>query len=216
MRARPSRPETGRNKSRLHELLQDRYAEELGGAKEVKVGRYRIDVLAGNRALEIQVSGLHKIQEKVSRLLLMGYEVDVIVPVQKKLVTPRGAWEHRTEPRVLYEMVHFMRVFPSPNLRVRFLLLSEYRSWSRYKAAPRKHFRRDTTPVDILGEIVFAGPQDVIEYVRPPRSPFTASDLSRTSGLSRTAAQRACYVLLRSGAAKVVGRSGRARLYLVA
>ena len=52
----------------LHQQLKEKFREP-GSEIEVKIGRYRIDVVNGQRLVEIQRSGLAAIRDKINTLL---------------------------------------------------------------------------------------------------------------------------------------------------
>ena len=70
----------------LHRQLKERYAEG-GGLTEQRLGRYRIDVVRGNQLVEIQLSSLSSIRDKI-KALLKKHDVLVVKPiiVRKHLV----------------------------------------------------------------------------------------------------------------------------------
>ena len=70
----------------LHQQLKEKFREP-GSEIEVKVGRYRIDVVNGERLVEIQRSGLASIRDKIN-VLLKDFQVDVVKPliVRKRLI----------------------------------------------------------------------------------------------------------------------------------
>jgi len=71
----------------LHRQLKD-YFRQSDSQLEVRLGRYRIDVVNGNRLVEIQRSGLASIRSKIQKLLEDGHVVDVVKPLirRKRLI----------------------------------------------------------------------------------------------------------------------------------
>ena len=64
----------------LHRQLKEHF--RLPNSQlEVKVGRYRIDVVNEGRLVEIQQSGLSSIRDKIQRLLMEDYVVEVVKPL---------------------------------------------------------------------------------------------------------------------------------------
>ena len=71
----------------LHKQLKDEFCDP-DAELEVKLDRYRIDVVSGDRLIEIQRSSLSSIRDKIQRLLKLGFTVDVVKPLvtRKRLV----------------------------------------------------------------------------------------------------------------------------------
>ena len=104
----------------LHRQLKERYAEG-GGLTEQKLGRYRIDVVRGTQLVEIQLSSLSSIRDKI-RTLLKKHDVLVVKPiimrkhlVKRKreggeVVSRRRSPKQRTLLDIFEELVHFTRV----------------------------------------------------------------------------------------------------------
>ena len=63
----------------LHRQLKDEFCDP-GSEIEVKLGKYRIDVVNGKRLIEIQRSGLSAIRDKIADLHNLGYTVVVVKP----------------------------------------------------------------------------------------------------------------------------------------
>jgi len=214
MRVRRSRKKA---KSTLHAYLQDFYSKD-GGVTEAKLGDYRADVLKGGTVIEIQISGLYKIRQKVKALISMGYEVKVIVPLQAILVSSGYTRKKDQTAKIFRELTYFTSVFPSKNLELDFLFLKELQLWKKERrgkryVVPVGFLKRDTLPVEFLNVISLRQPYDLLKLINVPTQPFTSYDLSRLSSISRRTATRACYVLRKSGIIKRVGLQGRAYLY---
>jgi len=124
----------------LHRQLKEHFCEP-GARIEVPLGRYRIDVVNGDRLVEIQRSGLAAIRDKVNKLVCDGYQVDVVKPLvaRKRLVkltcidgietSRRWSPLKATMLDVFDELLYFTRVFPHPNLRM-LIPLVDVEEWS--------------------------------------------------------------------------------------
>ena len=111
----------------LHKQLKDEFCDP-DAELEVKLDRYRIDVVSGDRLIEIQRSSLSSIRDKIQRLLKLGFTVDVVKPLvtRKRLVklSKKGGQvvDSRWSPKrgtildLFDELIYFTRVFPHPNL----------------------------------------------------------------------------------------------------
>ena len=213
----------------LHRQLKEKFAGRTGET-EVKLGRFRIDVVKGKRLIEIQHSSLSAIRDKI-RKLCEEYQVDVVKPLVTrkrliKLAEQGGAvvderWSpKRGRPVDLFEeLVYFTRAFPHPNLTliVPHIEVEEV----RYPGHGRRRRRRDNDYqvedlriVDFGETIRFRKPRDWFKLA-PGRFPkqFDTQQLADRMGVRRWEAQRAAYCLRKIGAIKQVGKKGNAILY---
>ena len=112
--------------SSLHRELKERYAGDQAET-EVKLGRYRIDVVVDDQLVEIQHGSLAAIRDKVARLL-RDHRVLVVKPIvaRKRIVrqnAPGGTvvgrrWSPKRGQAIdlFDDLVYFTRVFPHDNL----------------------------------------------------------------------------------------------------
>ena len=214
----------------LHRQLKEYFCEP-GARIEVKLGRYRIDVVNGDRLVEIQRSGLAAIRDKVNKLVCDGYQVDVVKPLvaRKRLVKLTSVdgvvSSRRWSPlkasvlNVFDELLYFTRVFPHPNLRMLVPLIDveeiRYPGHGRRRRKRRADFEvKDRLMLDIYQTHVFANVTD-LQSLLPPDLPkrFDTAELASGLGVSRHQAQRIGYVLRKTGVAKEAGKRGNAILY---
>ena len=207
----------------LHRALKDHYA--AGGCPtEVRVGRYRIDVVRDDELIEIQHSALAAIRDKVAALLV-DHRVRVVKPivVTKQLVKRsrrRGCVvDRRLSPKrgrlldVFDELVHFTRVFPHERLTLEVVLI-DVEEW-RVPGHGRRRRRREADFVvedrklaGIRAAHQFRQAADLAALVPADLpSPFTTADLAEVFGVRRHLAQQIAYCFRQMGAATVVGRS---------
>ena len=219
----------GRMENSLHHQLKEHFREP-GSEIEVKIGRYRIDVVNGRRLVEIQRSGLASIRDKIA-ILLREHPVDVVKPlvVRKRLVklNRKGGKvvSQRWSPRrgsmldLFDELLYFTRVFPNPNLRL--IAATIDIEELRFPGHGRRRRRRDgdfqvedrrltelheTQVFQSAGDLHRLLPNDL-------PSPFHTGQLAEGLEIRRWQAQRIAYVLRKTGAAKAVGKQGNAHLY---
>ena len=198
---------------------------------EVKVGRYRIDVVNEGRLVEIQHSGLSSIRDKVACLLKSKHEVEVIKPliVRKKLVKLDAKHgrvvDQRWSPKrgtildLFDELVYFTRVFPHRNLNLIVPMVEVLET--RYPGHGRRRRRRkndflveDRRLVNVETIDSFRSAAD-LHRLLPKSLPqgFDTGQLAKGLGLPRWQAQRIAYVLKNTGSAKAVGKNGNAVVY---
>ena len=219
-----------RMETTLHRQLKEHFCEP-GARIEVPLGRYRIDVVNGDRLVEIQRSGLAAIRDKVNKLVSDGYQVDVVKPLvaRKRLVkltsidgivkSRRWSPLKATMLDVFDELLYFTRVFPHPNLRMLIPLVDveeiRYPGHGRRRRKRKNDFEvKDRLMLDIHETRIFKSVMDLQELL-PDDLPkkFDTSELAAGLGVPRHQAQRIGYVLRKTGVAREVGKRGNAILY---
>ncbi len=216
----------------LHRQLKEHYADDQASC-EVKLGKFRIDVVAGGELIEIQHGSLAAIRRKIAELTA-DHRVRVVKPivVRKQLVKLRckggTVVSRRLSPKTgclvdfFHEMVYFTSVFPHPKLTIDVALV-DIEEW-RYPGHGRRRRRRDNdfqiqdqhlTHVHRVLEL--RKPRDLFKLLdaRIP-SPFDTAQMAETLDVQRWVAQRIAYCLRETGAVKTVGKRGGAVLYQVA
>jgi len=213
----------------LHRDLKMRYAGD-GARFEVPLGKYRIDVVSGNRLVEIQHGSLVAIRDKVRRLL-EDHDVMVVKPivVRKRLVKQarKGGRvvQRRMSPKrgrlldLFDELIYFTRVFPHRRLTLDVPLV-DVEEW-RYPGHGRRwrwrendhqvedqkllairEVRRLQTASDLTGLISCSLPR-----------PFHTGHLADSLAIERWVAQRIAYCLRKIGTVRQVGKQRNALLY---
>jgi hypothetical protein len=213
----------------LHRQLKERYAAG-GGLTEQRLGRYRIDVVRGQQLVEIQLSSLSSIRDKI-RTLLKKHDVLVVKPIiiskhlvkrkreGGKIVSRRRSPKTRTLLDIFEELVHFTRVFPHKRLTLEVLLV-EIEEW-RYPGHGRRRRYRDNDHevedqrlLEVHGVHEFRLAADLCRMLPAglPR-PFHTGQLADGLSVERWIAQRMAYCLRHTGAIKQVGKIRGAWLY---
>lgn len=214
----------------LHRQLKEHYCQP-NARIEVKLGRYRIDVVNGDRLVEIQRSGLAAIRDKVNRLCCDGYQVDVVKPLvaRKRLVKLSSENGSETSRRwsplkatvldVFDELLYFTRVFPHPNLRMLIPLIEieevRFPGHGRRRRKRKGDFVvKDRFILDIHETHVFETVLD-LQSLLPDDLPkkFDTGELAQGLEVPRHQAQRIGYVLRKTGVAKECGKRGNAIVY---
>ena len=213
----------------LHRQLKEKFCEP-GSEIEVKLGRYRIDVVNGDRLMEIQQSGLAAIRDKIQDLC-NDYAVDVVKPLVKrkrliKLNRKNGREvSRRWSPRrgsmldLFDELIYFTRAFPHPNLRLYVPLIeieeTRYPGHGRRRRWRKNDFVvQDKCLVDLYDIQIFDRAAD-LHRLLPSDLPeeFDTAELAEGLGVQRHVAQQIGYVLRKCGSAEAVGKRGRSILY---
>ena len=211
----------------LHRQLKDEFCDP-GSEIEVKLGRYRIDVVNGNRLIEIQRSSLSSIRDKIADLLSQGYIVDVVKPLvaRKQLVKlackdgkevdRRWSPKRGTILNLFDELIYFTRVFPHPNLTL-IAPMVQVRE-VRYPGRGRRRRRRkgdfviqDRSIVKLEEACFFRTVLD-LQKLLPRKLPkqFGTKELAAALKVPRHQAQQIAYVLRKTGAVVETGKQGNA------
>jgi hypothetical protein len=213
----------------LHRQLKELYATD-GGLIEQRLGRYRIDVVAGERLVEIQLGSLAAIRSKVATLV-KKHDVLVVRPivVRKQLVKRSRAGgrvvSNRCSPKrgklldVFDELMHFTRVFPHRRLTLEVPLV-EIEEW-RYPGHGRRRWRRpgnfvveDQRLVELHEVHVFRTTADLCRLLpRKLPKPFHTGQIAEGLDVPRWLAQRIAYTLREMQAIRTVGKQRGAWLY---
>lgn len=211
----------------LHRQLKDHYAGP-GSQQEVRLGRFRIDVVDGERLIEIQHSGLGALKTKV-RKLLRKHDVEIVKPLvaRKRLIqldgpegeTDRVRWSPKraTAIDVFHELVYFTTVFPHRRLTLRIPLIEieEIRyPWQR-RNRRRGQFRiRDQRLIQVVGENVYRTAGDLQHFVpRDLPEPFDTGQLAAALEIEKWEARRMAWCLRETGTIRQTGKRGNSLLY---
>lgn len=216
----------------LHQQLKAHYAGPDGDV-EVRLGRYRIDVVRGSELIEIQHGGLAAIRDKV-RTLCKSHRVRVVKPIvaTKTLVklSRRGGRvvSQRKSPKrgqvldLFEELVHFTNAYPHRRLTLETPLVEveeiRYPGHGRRRRWRRTdHVIEDQRLVQVVQTHSFRTAGDLVSLL--PSSlpqPFDTADLAAGLGVGRHIAQRIAYCLRETKATRVAGKRGNAILYKIA
>ena len=211
----------------LHAAVKDWYAHP-GDELEALVDGYVVDIVRGDLLIEIQTRHFSTIRRKLTRLI-RGHRIMLVHPIatRKWIVRIDADGEtvlsRRLSPRrgrvedLFLELVYMPRLLRDPNLSLEVLfvhsedvLIDDGRgSWRR-----KRWSIHDRRLLDIVDRVTFESPEDLLKIL-PSTLPqkFTASDLTRESGIRPNIAQKMAYCLREMGVIEAVGKSGRALLY---
>ncbi|MFO0947193.1 MAG: hypothetical protein U1D30_14830 [Planctomycetota bacterium] len=212
----------------LHRQLKALYGESEESV-EVVLGDYRIDAVVDGRLIEIQYSSLAAIRDKI-RTLCQSHVVVVVKPLaaRKVLIKKAGRGGRdvttRTSPlretvyHLFAELVHFVNVFPHPNLTLDVLLTEQEEHRRMIKARRwRKDYKvEDRLLLGIVGRYSLRTASDLANLLPPNLTePFSTLELAKAAGIPRWLAQKTCYCLRKTGAMIQVGKKGNAWIYQV-
>jgi hypothetical protein len=206
----------GLRESTLHRDLKSYYAYLHGGLIEQNLFGYRIDVLVGSKAYEVQTKNFHKLRPKIESLLEGGYGVQIIYPIQGILESKTALGNYRKRRKKVSfvkafdELVYVAKLLPRDGLGVEILILHERAT----KHKSRRNRVRNTRLVAILDHKEIQSPVDLMRLIpRGLESPFTTKDLMQHSGIGKLLAGKVAYTLHHSGLTEKVGSRDRYTLY---
>lgn len=211
----------------LHAQLKQFYCE-AGGRTEVLIDGYIVDVLNGDRIVEIQTGSFSAIRTKLKRLL-ENHSVRLVYPIagERWLLTPGNEEEdeliRRKSPKKenLYEIFGELVSFPSLINHDRFTfelaVISEELVRQRAKRRTRRNHgwqALDRRLVKVLAThtLVDAADFDIFLPETLPEA-FTTRDLAELAKISRSLAQKTIYCLREMGRIQFIGRHQRFNLY---
>jgi hypothetical protein len=218
----------------LHRQLKERYARP-GDAVEVRLDRWRIDVVRGDELVEIQHAPLASIRDKI-RALVEHHRVLVVKPVVvAKLLVKRSrkggrVVERRKSPGprgildVFDELVHFTRVFPHERLTIDVVPVEieelRYPRRGRRRFRQRAHHVEDQRLVAVGTSVRIATAADLRTLAgcdlggqSELAGPFDTGELASALGIERWQAQRIAYCFRQCGTVEVVSKRRNALVY---
>jgi hypothetical protein len=213
------------NEGSLHAQLKDWYRRP-GDLLEYPVGGYVIDIVRGERLVEIQTGGFAPLRSKLARLLdCHPVRLVVPVPLTRRIarLSPDGeVLSARRSPRQGRPQDVFARLVSLPTLLAhpRFeleLLLTHEQEQRRHE--PGRAFRRHgwvvagRSLVSVEQSLLLTTPSDAAALLPPLPEVFDTADLAAAVGCNRRLAQQITYCLRALDALEADGRRGRAVLY---
>ena len=215
----------------LHRDLKAHYAGEHAQT-EVRFGRYRIDVVDGERLIEIQHGSLAAIRRKLVDLLAT-HQVHVVKPIvaRKTLVKRRRAGgrvvERRLSPKrgslvdLFEELVYVRSVYPHPRLTIEVVLV-EIEEWRRPGHGRRRRWRLNDHIVEDQKLLAIQEAQRIataadLELLLPGPLPavFDTKELAAHYQFPRHIAQRIAYCLREMGAIRQIAKRRNSLVYEV-
>jgi hypothetical protein len=211
----------------LHRALKDRYAAGLADRREVRVAGFRIDAVDDDgRFVEIQSGALGPLRRKLD-WLLPQHRLRIVKPVilSRRLIqtSRRGgsAMSVRRSPKrgmlvdIFDDLIGLVRVFPHANLEIEVLgvTIDEVRIRRRrrpgYSVTDRRLGEiRETATLSTAGDL-----WGLLPPACHDDAPFTTVELASRLAKPVWFAQRVAYCLRKTGAARVMGKSGNRLIY---
>ncbi len=215
----------------VHQQLKRYYADN-DSQLEVKLGRYRIDVLQVDGTLiEIQHSSLGAFRDKI-QYLTKSHDVLVVKPIVLKkrllkldkkggkVISDRLSPKRGSILSLFDDLIYFTRAFPHPRLKLEVPLIEVEER--RFPGHGKRRRRRENdfeveelrmTRVERIEE--FHTIQDLIALLpNDLPTPFGTGDLAKKMNVKREVARKIVYCLREmQGGIEQVGKQGNAWLY---
>jgi hypothetical protein len=219
------------NESTIHVQLKTHYLKP-GSKTEAPVGRYIVDIAAGNgEIIEIQTRGFVKLRKKLD-FLLQDHRVRLVYPltVKKELVfrhPETGKIERRrTSPKkmslvdIARELTGIVGLLDHPGFTLEVVSTHELEIRCR---DGKGSWRRNGTSivdrelVDIKGIVRLSSPLDYLRALLPHGTPetFTNRDLAEFMDIPLSTAQEVTYCLRRLGILEITSKKGNAFVFHV-
>jgi hypothetical protein len=214
--------------SSLHAALKQVYSKP-GDVLEAAVDNFIVDILIGNRIIEIQTGSFSSIKKKLKKLI-PKYQVKVVYPLAcekwiireslngSQVISRRKSPKKMSFLNVFEELVSIPRLVAHSNFSLEAVLTKEEEI--RIKDGKGSWRRKGWSIVDhrlleIVAHRLFENPSDFSYFIpRTLSEPFTTSGFAEAAGCSQRLAQKATYCMRKMGSLKVVGKRGNAFLHV--
>ena len=212
----------------LHAALKTWYARP-GDEVETMLEGFVVDLLRGDKVIEIQTGHFYAIEAKLQALLARG-PVRLVHPIAAERWIVRLDADRQTRlsrrksPRrgcsthVFTQLVSFPELFRHPNFSLDVLLIQEEELrclWPRPRRGRRRQWRLlDRRLIDVTGNLLLECPEDCLALLPAGLpQPFTNRELSCALRQPAALAAQMTYCLRRMGVLSAAGKRGRAVLY---
>jgi hypothetical protein len=212
----------------LHDEVK-RWYSQPGDRLEEWVDGYLIDLVQGDRLIEIQTSNFSAIKAKLEDLV-KRHPVRLVHPIaQTKWIVRLDVRGERVSRRrspkrgrvedLFLELVYIPHLMMEPNFSLEVLLVQSEEeliddgrgSWRR-----RRWSVHDKQLIDVVGRATFSTPTDFLRLF-PATLPkeFTTRKLAESLGLKANIAQKMSYSLRHMDVIETIGKRGRANIYSI-
>lgn len=215
------------NEGPLHAALKAWYAQP-GDRVEVPVESYHVDLVRGDRLIEIQTASFSSCARKL-RDLVDRHPIRVVHPIPRERTIVRlpekgnGPAKRRRSPKrtgyeqVFEELVSFPELIAHENFELELVATreDEIRKWA--KRPRRRKFQwvvAERRLVSVLAMRLLSEPGDLLELLpRDLPDAFDTAELASAWQKPRAFAQQVTYCLRKAGALAEVDRRGNAKVY---
>lgn len=209
------------NEKHLHKALKNLYARP-GDRKEVRVGRYVVDIFRDDELIEIQTRNFSSIKAKIDKLTEKN-NVRLVYPIAKEKYILKPNCKKRRSPKtgrveeVFKEMVYAPQLIKKGNFSLEVVLTKEEETRKMGKRRWRKAWvTEDRRLLEVMETHLFKDPKDWQKLL--PESlgeTFTTKDMAEAIGIRMYLIHKMAYCLKKAGLIELVGKQGRANLYQI-
>ena len=210
----------------LHDEVK-RWYSQTGDRMEEWVDGYLIDVVRGDRLIEIQTGNFSAIKAKLEDLV-RRHPVRLVHPIAQtkwivrldsrgKRVSKRRSPRRGRVEDLFLELVYIPHLMREANFSLEALLIHSEEeliddgrgSWRR-----RRWSVHDRRLLDVVGRAAFSVPADYLKLLPVTlHKEFTTRELAESLQLRANIAQKMTYSLRHMDVIETIGKRGRARLY---
>ncbi len=216
--------------SRLHAGLKDWYSQP-GDTIEQYVMGYYIDIVRGEKLIEIQTQNFSAINQKIN-VLLRSNPVHLVYPLTDrkwiKKVTPEGAITIRRSPKksrmedIFWEVVKITKLIEIPGFSLEVIWVDIEETWIFQPSENRRGnwgrkgwMVKDRQLLNVGNQVVFNQPGDYAFFLDkiPYNLDFSSNDLANQLGVRISLARKMVYTFKNIGLIKPVGKKRNTILY---
>ncbi|MCB8943619.1 MAG: hypothetical protein H6658_07680 [Ardenticatenaceae bacterium] len=223
----PEQPHIGRlNEKSLHADLKQWLAQP-DDQFEVAVDGFVIDIVRGERLIEIQTRNFGAMKRKLSQLLT-HHPVHLVHPIAQekwivklspdgKQIGRRKSPKQGTTADLFRELVAIPHLMTHDNFSLELLLIQEEET--RYFDGSRGWRRKgwltqERHLLTVTSSHTFHTPADLLALLPPDLpSAFTTAHIAQAMAIPRALAQKMAYCLQKMSVIEAVGKDGRSILY---
>ena len=212
----------------LHRQLKSLYAADSQSC-EVRLGNFRIDAVQAHQLVEIQHGSLSAISPKIRCLLDQGHNVLVVKPLAARkmlvkrqrrggrIISKRYSPTRASVFDLFLDLVHFVKVFPHPQLSLEVLMTEqeEHRLPPLARHRRRKGYRiEDRVLQNIQSRLSLRTAADLSKMLPEQiMQPFSTANIASAVEVPLWLAQKIAYCLRETGAIQHIGKRGNSLLY---
>jgi hypothetical protein len=212
----------------LHDEIK-RWYSQPGDLLEEWVDDYLIDIVRGDRLIEIQTSNFSAIKTKLEDLV-KRHPVRLVHPIaqtkwivrlnsQGKRVSKRRSPRRGRVEDLFLELVYIPHLIRDVNFSLEVLLVQSEEeliddgrgSWRR-----RRWSIHDRRLLDVVGRATFSTPTDFLRLLSATLpEELTTKELAESLNIKANIAQKMTYSLRKMGVIETIGKRGRANIYII-
>lgn len=216
------------NEKSLHADLKDWFSEPEDLIEE-KIDGYTVDIVRGNRLIEIQTRNLNAIRKKI-RKLLYDYQVEIILPIiyKKQIIKISKNGDRisqRKSPKtgrieeIFKELIYFTEILNIDNFKMIVPLVNIDEIWldDGLGSWRRKGWSINNKKLTSVNKVFeFKSHIDYLKFIpKSLSSEFTNKELSLALKLHIRVTRKMTYCLRKMDLLEISGKKGNANVYKI-